>query len=882
MTPLLYRASVIVYNKSHVPFIMEYSRTDDKSLAATAHDILREISSRTPEVLKAHVHEICKSLQDEAPNAKKANEIGAVDDLKACASFASKYPKEMPKDRKFVQAMTSFAMYGSPPEAAKQAVSIIMAASDKKEMLAKELVHKCVKGFEYGGEGFLARLATLSQLMLLAPDQVDGESDAVIDIAIKQILLQVRTPSTESPDSYKWSPEVDTECSAKCLALKILVNRLRSHPTESTLAEVASPVYNLLSTLISQDGELASTKNTPSTHKPRLRLLAARLYLKLCTKRTHDALLSPAAFNALAVVAQDAELRVRAGFLQRLRKYLGQQKLPQRFYTVPFLLAFEPNDQLRNETTTWIRSRAVFFSTLKSQQSGSASSGKANTVMESVFARLLSLLAHHPDYSSTTEDLVDFSRYIIFYLQNVATEENLSLIYHIAQRVKQCRDAILPATTTSTKDAESSFDDNLYHLSDLAQLTIRKFEDAHSWSIQTLPAKIRLPTSLFLEIKSHDEAQRIAERNHLPEGVEEGVEGFVRLSMRKGHGSKKRRSEGADHHHEGRESKRAKEPPSRKVYKERRSAVKVATRTPKRPAKRADDAAASSERRTSGRVRRVGEKTYAERDSEDDDEEMEVLEWEVDGEVMPSKAFNNTTENEDEDEEEDEKEEASKPKSSPIGRKAATPNTAKSKQKTKPNNNASPDPMDLDSSPPPLASPKAKSKSKVSKATTPKPARTSPLRSRTEAPPKPTTQQPNQDPSPSSDNDEIDELSPQKTSAKKVSPVKSGKAGAKARSAVLKQPHEEVDDEEDVEAEENGGAEGDLDQAEAEAEDKNEQEDDSDNMDVDTPQPPSPKPKAKKFSPSKSKSKTPAPRPTKTKFAPKAAERLTRSTRSGR
>ena len=861
MIPLLYRASVIIYNKSHVPSIMEYSRTDEKSLAATAHEILREISSGTPEVLKAHVQEICKSLQDEAPNAKKANLPGAVDDLKACASFASKFPKEIPQDRKFVQAMTSFAMYGSPPEAAKQAISIVMAASDKKELLAKELVHKCVRGFEYGGEGFLARLATLSQLMLLAPNQVDEESDAVIDIAIKQILLQVRTPSTDASDEYRWSLEVDMECSAKCLALKILVNRLRSHPTESTLADVAAPVYNLLSTLISHNGELAGAKNTPSTHKPRLRLLAARLYLKLCTKRTHDALLSPAAFNALAVVAQDTEFRVRLGFLQRVRKYLGQQKLPQRFYTIPFLLAFEPNVQLKTETTTWIRSRAAFFSALKSQQSGSASSGKANTVMESVFARLLSLLAHHPDYDADAENLIDFARYIIFYLQNVATEENLSLIYHIAQRVKQCRDAVLPTITTSPNDATTSSDDNLYHLSDLAQLTIRKFEDVHSWTIQTLPAKIRLPTSLFSEIKSHEEAQSVAERNHLPEDVEEGVELLVRQSLRKGHGSKKRRSEGGEHHNASRESKRAKGSPTRKAApKERKASIKAATRTPKRPAKRAEDTATSSERRTSGRVRQVGGQTYAERDSEDDDEEMEVLEWEVDGKVMPSKAFQHATEGAEGEDDELEPE----TKFSPRAKKVSTPRTTKSKaaQPPKSDHDDSEDPMDIDPLPPPLTSPQSKHRSKTTKPLTPKPTNSRNF--------KPTTtnnnngitkssQKPSAHPDPSSD---IDELSPPKpipATTKHPTPLKGSKAAISKSKMTTSHKNAEAEVE----------AESEADQVE-EAEEEEEEDDRNDNDEIEPATSLIPKtktrptPKAKAQSKGKAKAKAlAAPKPTR-------------------
>ena len=649
LTPLLYRISVIIYNKSHVPAIMEFSKSDDKSLSTIAHEVLRDISSRTPEVLKAHIQEICRTLEEEAPTPKKANNPGAAENLKACASFAAKFAKEIPHDRKFVQAMTGFAIFGSPPEAAKYAVSIIMATSDKKELLARDLVKRCVKEFQYGGNGFLSRLATLSQLMLLAPNEVDEESDAVIDIAIKQILLQVQTETTDNPVSYMWSNTVDVECEAKCWALKILVNRVRSHPTLDTLSDVAAPVYNLLSTLIAQDGEISTAKTTPATHKPRLRLLAARLFLKLCTKKPHDALFTPNQLNSLAVVAQDSEAPVRSGFLQRLKKYLAQQKLPQRFYTIPFLLAFEPIEDLKLQTTTWIRSRVVFFSSLKSQTANSVNSNRPAIVMESVFARLLSLLTHHPDYESTSEDLIDFSRYIIFYLQNVATEENLSLIYHIAQRVKQCRDAVVPRKNSADS---SIFDSNLYHLSDLAQLTIRKFEDAHSWTVQTLPAKIRLPTSLFAEIDSHDEAQHIAERNYLPDGVEEGVESLVRASMRAGRSSKKRKSEG-DIHEGAREHKKPKALPIRKAnVKEKRVPKTGATvKTPKKKAHNTENATKisrgeeSNERRRSGRVKLVGDKSYAEREDEEDDDEMEVLEWEyIGGEPNP----------EEEDEEEDE------------------------------------------------------------------------------------------------------------------------------------------------------------------------------------------------------------------------------------
>lgn len=674
---------------------MEFSKTDEKSLAGIAHEMLKDISINTPEVLKAHVQEICKSLQEGAPTAEKANDAGSVDNLKACASFAKKYSKDIPQDRKFVQAMTNFALYGTPPEAAKHAVSIIMAASEKKEMMAKDLVHRCVKDFRYGDDGFLSRLAALSQLWLLAPTEIDKDGDAVVDIAIKDILLQVRTPSTTAADDYLWSPEIETECAAKCWALKILVNRLRSHSTSSTLAEVAAPIYNLLSKLISNEGELASAKNTPPTHKPRLRLLAARLYLKLCTSKQHEALLTPLAFNHLAEVAQDALFPVRSSFLIRLKKYLSRTQLPPRFYTIPFLLAFEPDTKFKDETATWLKSRVVYFSGLKQQISSSSTlatvpasktaalATKASTVLELVFARLISLLAHHPDYGPSSSDLIDFARYILFYLSNAANSENISLIYHVAQRVKGCQDAVSPNTppsvTASTPDdgeeaaKEQSFDERLYTLSDLAQLTIRVYEESHNWSIQTLPtaARLTLPRSLFREIQDHDRSMDIADRIYLPdvEEIREGVEGLVRRLKSNASGlSRKRRSEGLGGD-EGGVSKKVKKslpvrgskpkPPKASKSKKNHttSAKKTATWDSNAEDEDDDDSAPSSSenddnrshaqahsrnapnstispntsRRRSARVSGV---SYRERRDEEDDEEMEELNGEdkMDGE----------------------------------------------------------------------------------------------------------------------------------------------------------------------------------------------------------------------------------------------------------
>ena len=663
---MLYRTSLILYNKSHVPAIIEFAKTDERSLGRIAHEIITDMSNKTPEVLKAQIQEICRSLQEGAPSINNPNDASAVNNLKACATFAKRFPKEIPQDRNFVQAMTSYALYSSPPGAAKYAVSIIMAASEKKEMIAKDLVHRCVKDFEYGKDGFLSRLVALSQLWLLAPTEMDQDSDAVVDIAIKEILLQVRSPPSESTDDYVWEENPGVECAAKCWALKIIVNRLRSHPNQSTLSEIAEPIYALLKKLISSEGELISAGSTPPSHKPHLRLIAARLFLKLCLSKPHEALLDNLAFNKLAEVAQDPLFQVRASFMQRLKKYLTHNKIPPRFFTIPFLLAFEPDSIFKSETAAWIKNRALFLSNLKPQVPTTPANGsktpviatKASTVLEAVFARLISLLAHHPDYDSSPSDMVDFSRYIVFYLSNVANEENVSLIYHIAQRIKGCQDAVAATVLQNAKAdkaddelTQNDWDERLYTLSDLAQVTIRAYEEAHNWTIQTLPTitRLSLPRTLYTEIKDHEAAMSIAEKIYLSqvEEVKEGAEREIRRAKAFTTHGRKRRSEGGDGTIE-RGAKKSKPLPVRNprprlskpsaAGTSKRKTVAATKKSTKWNPNDNDDVDEDSTRETVSRTsevpagerrrsgRRSGVETkYAERDDSEDDKEMEEM-----------------------------------------------------------------------------------------------------------------------------------------------------------------------------------------------------------------------------------------------------------------
>jgi sister-chromatid-cohesion protein PDS5 len=600
--------SILVYNRSHVPAIMDISRTDETGLGATVHEVLKQISAHAPQVFKVHIKELCESLKKQAPSATTPNDPTAAQSLKACAGFARQFPSEMSQDREFYKAMSKFAVYGTPPTAAKHAVTVIVASADKKEMYIKDILKACLKDLEVGSEHYLAKLAALSQLRLVASEQLEGQDDTITEV-LSQVLLE-STASAQVED-IDWTDELDDDLAGKLWALKAIANKLRGYvavnegdePSDA-LRVVADPIFRLLNTFIEREGELSEVDGTtPSHHRAHLRLAASKHLLKLCCNKALDRVFAPRDFNRLTKIVQDEQHQVRSAFSVALMKYTSSSKLPRRFYGLAFLYAFEPDKTIKEHIITSLKSRAA---TLTKQ------SDQAHT-MEAVFSFFLSLLAHHPDFSVNTRHLTDFIDYIVFYLKIVATEANLPIIYSIAQRMKTVQDGIDPDSSS-----------NLYVLSDLAEAIIRIYQEQQGWSLQILSTKISLPPGIFARMPNHAMAQEIAETRFIPEDLAEELEDLVKDRMRK----KKRKAEKTDA--SGRAVKKAKtftttssrNVPARKSAKAPKAAK--ATKTPKKS--KPDVAASSTDRRKSGRASNA--RNYAENDDSEDDEEME--QWQED------------------------------------------------------------------------------------------------------------------------------------------------------------------------------------------------------------------------------------------------------------
>lgn len=625
LIPLLYRSSSLMFNRSHLTTIMDYSKNDEGGLASVANLVLNDISTRNPDLFKAHSEELRKSIVDQAPTANKSNDPGVVDILKAYSSYSKKYPEEIKQDKSFTQTLTNYALYGQPHKAAKYAVNVLLAKNDdKSKVTATNLLQKVMKGLKYGCPDFLNKLATIAQLERLAPTVTADSDDAISDLTIRQILRQARTDAKDSDPTWVNDADLNEELQAKWLSLNILVNRALSNAEEADAEDRVKPLFKLLKTLVVQEGEFCKVKDTPQHHKKRLRLLAGQYTLKLCTVKKYDDQLDPATFNKLAELVQDSEIQVRRRFMEKLQSYLSRGRLRPRFYTILFLVAFEPIADVKARVEIWLRSRARYYMENK------------KSIMEAVMSRLIPLLAHHPDYSPDIQDLEDFAKYILFYLTTVASEENISLIYKYAERVKQTRDALSPDSS-----------DNLYVLSDLAQAVIRKYQERRNWSFQVWPDKVGLPTGLYTALPSSEVAQEIARKQYIPDELDEKLDDQIRALERK----KVRRSQ-ASHYEElspltdfflflqKRKSvhelseQAAKKPRNqiktvirKKPTTKSRSAAKKKKKSSSRPKRASPPPVPLSERRRSGRAHVSS--NYKERDDEEDEEEMlgGVAEW---------------------------------------------------------------------------------------------------------------------------------------------------------------------------------------------------------------------------------------------------------------
>jgi sister-chromatid-cohesion protein PDS5 len=193
---------------------------------------------------------------------------------------------------------------------------------------------------------------------------------------------------------------------------------------------------------------------------------------------------------------QDEIFEVRQGFVIKLIKYLSTQTLPPKFASVLFLTAHDPEVELRDTVTV----------ALKRLLDKSKAQNNPVQLLESTTPRLIYLLAHHPDFSRDGEDLQQFQRYLEFFLEIIATPDNISYIFECVSRLKNVYDLNSPEKS-----------DCIYALSDLMQYTIKHFKLTAHWLIQPYTGSVALPSDMYRHLTNPQKMATIANHNFLPQ-----------------------------------------------------------------------------------------------------------------------------------------------------------------------------------------------------------------------------------------------------------------------------------------------------------------------------------------------------------------------------
>ncbi|PWN42791.1 hypothetical protein IE81DRAFT_289632 [Ceraceosorus guamensis] len=546
MDQLLRMSCLFLVNKSTVPTLLKrlehsgYSNTE--SQVAAVHDadetmrtteamdarqteaqacrrdcqfLLREISKACPRLYSTHVPLLLKALNVQGCDAL------LTESLRALGALAHVEPATVVADRKVVErvlhlvrsgtvlqskyAARLLAVLGASPSKSKLDKSTISVVDSRTrsiahaslEQLAEELTRRLGKSV---GERLVADLAALGQIVKYASETAADVGDAIVKTVLTGILMKPwgkdKVEDVKGEDQLEaWveDEEMTADLRAKLLGLDLLMKRCVAFANAEGVTDVAMPVFRLLFATL-MEGEPRKL-GAPPAAKSRMRLQASLCVLKMARVEALEAFIKRE-FTELALVIQDPCFQVRQTFLHKLLKYLRFRRLSPRFNAIPFLVAFDPEKENQDMVVNYAQSMYQPMPPELRVKHFDVS-----------FVRFLHLLAHHPDFSrERLDEIVDLGKYIDFWLDSLGTSQNVSLLYYLSTRLKGIRDTESPGHS-----------DNLYCLSELAQLYIKLRANRENWTISSYPGRVNLPSDIFRPLPSREVQKEVYERVFLPD-----------------------------------------------------------------------------------------------------------------------------------------------------------------------------------------------------------------------------------------------------------------------------------------------------------------------------------------------------------------------------
>ncbi|KAI9137158.1 armadillo-type protein [Paraphysoderma sedebokerense] len=512
-------------------------------LSLASRNLLNVVSEIEPEMCVDFVDgflDVVSSYMDgqDSSKAKERNEDENVTvALRVIAKLAMKREGKVKIDSLNLTVLEELCKSGSPVHA-KYAAIILCFMENSQKAVNDYLDCLYLDSTPSGFSTLVTQLTVLTQIVKYKIDLFEKHSkgEEVIDMIVNELVLLDTNVCGESTGKKKedWREwvdwcELEDGCRVKVKAIKVLVYRLISLAKFTTplfsssseaigssgpdvdgakemlvaCKEFAKPVLKLLGVCLSKNGDLTRSGDSLPKHASAVRLTAGKSVLRLAMNAVFEKMIHTELFMNVMKLVQDPVYQIRSSFTKKLITYLSAWKLHTRYISGIALVAHEPEEDIKHLVTNYL-AKAVQVQKLQP---------KMSTTLELVLARIVYLLAQHPDFAANTDDLKLLSAYLEYYLDCIATKENVPLLYHIAGKLK----------TVQTVDDQQKLDENIYVLSDLTQFLLRQKCTANQWPLNSYPGDVKLPSDIFHKLNGTAAAVNLR-KNWLPEDWNKTVE----------------------------------------------------------------------------------------------------------------------------------------------------------------------------------------------------------------------------------------------------------------------------------------------------------------------------------------------------------------------
>ncbi|CAO3586690.1 unnamed protein product [Absidia cylindrospora] len=475
---LLNRTHLLVVNKSVVPYLYSALRSTRGNRQSSVQDrsdasqtLAKKIGTEFPRMCISYADDLIRNIMND--NGGSIADIS----LEILASTIKSLPTELTLRSNILTRLSSYASNGSILQANN--ATTILCNSDDSETTCTDLLDSLIDDANLENPNLLTTLTSLSVIAKYSPSLLRSHVDIVVDFVQQKCMAQkvlISNPDNNPEwDEYDDLREISKQ---KLAAVPILTNYLigMADTKQTVDDDIALTIVSMLWELVDTTCDIAVADKTSAAESSHLRLFGATSIIQLGEYPAYQHFLDVSRFEQLGLLLQDSCYYVRSRFGEYLMHGLAKAEINPRYQILLFLCAHEPEEAYIHKVTNFIRGR------ITQKIRGS----QADFPFEFSIDRLIHLLAHHPDFGSTDDELYIFSQYIEFFISCYATQENITLLYYYVQRIKLSRDAL------SEDDTQNS-----HILCELAGLLLERRAKRTGWQIESGRHVTKLQSKLY-------------------------------------------------------------------------------------------------------------------------------------------------------------------------------------------------------------------------------------------------------------------------------------------------------------------------------------------------------------------------------------------------